>query len=232
MDDIDVTKNCITTECGHCFHTSCVMRNVAHNGFGCPMCRTAMAEEPEEDEDSQEYEDEFSLVTDRNPDDYALRGFRMFMDNVEGIAHDREDELEELEDEAEPAKPSASYITQKLQEQGTTMEDLVKIILREHEEYEAEDEEFDRVDERVWGEMRIIIDNYELHSEVEQPPQMVEEPLHPNITIRQNRREPAPQTPTQVTTLAEDKPRQRRTGIAPHLDSVSRVLFAGDSMEE
>ena len=227
MDDIDVTKNCITTECGHRFHTSCVMRNVAHNGFGCPMCRTAMAEEPEED--SQEYEDEFSIVNDPNPDEYALRGFRMFMDNVEGVAHDREDELEELEDEAEPAKPSAAYITQKLQEQGTTMEDLVKIILRDHEEYEAEDEEFDRVDERVWGEMRIIIDNYELHSEVDQPPQVEEEPLHPNITIRQNR----VQTP--VTTQAEEKPpsiRQRRPGIAPHLDSISRVLFASDEMEE
>jgi len=233
MDDINVTKNCITTECGHCFHASCVMRNITHNGFGCPMCRTAMAEEPD-DEEGEEYEEEFSLLVDeRNPDDYALRGFRMFMDNVEGVAHDHEDELEEREDEEEASKPSAAYIAQKLQEQGTTMEDLVKILLRDHEEYDEEDEEFDRVDERVWGEMRILIDNYEVQEAPATP--VVEEPIHPNVTVRQRvpLPVPAPQTPTptQVTTLAEDKPRQRRPGIVPHLESVSRVLFA-DEMEE
>jgi hypothetical protein len=44
MEQIEsFTKNCVTTECGHCFHTSCLMTSVAHNGFGCPYCRTAMA---------------------------------------------------------------------------------------------------------------------------------------------------------------------------------------------
>ena len=50
MDDIDLTKNYITTECGHTFHASCVMRNIVSNGFACPLCRTMMADEPEEDE--------------------------------------------------------------------------------------------------------------------------------------------------------------------------------------
>jgi hypothetical protein len=238
MDDININKNCITTECGHCFHASCVMRNVAQNGFACPMCRSAMAEYADADEDGEYEEDredgEFSLLADeRNPDDYALRGFRLFMDNVEGVAHGREDELEEQEDMEEAAKPSAAYIAQKLLDQGTTMEDLVKILLRDHDEYDVEDEEFDRVDERVWGEMRILIDNFQIQ-EVEAP--VVEEPIHPNVTVRQRMPAPAvtpaPETPTQVTILAEDKPRQRRHGIVPHLESVSRVLFAGDAMEE
>ena len=43
MDCILDTKNRVTTECGHCFHTNCLMTSVAHNGFGCPYCRTAMA---------------------------------------------------------------------------------------------------------------------------------------------------------------------------------------------
>ena len=52
MDCIEsTTNNCVTTECGHCFHTNCLMKSVAHNGFGCPYCRTAMAEQPEEDDD-------------------------------------------------------------------------------------------------------------------------------------------------------------------------------------
>ena len=61
MDDIQACNiNCVTTECGHQYHTSCLMRNVAHNGFGCPYCRTIMAEEPElsDDEDSEYEEDE------------------------------------------------------------------------------------------------------------------------------------------------------------------------------
>ena len=246
MDNIDITKNCITTECGHRFHASCMMRNVIQNGFGCPMCRTVMAEDPE-DEDEDEDEDEETIDEDvRNPDDFALRGLRLFMDNLEGVPHDREDEIEEQEDmedveeEAPHPKPSAAYIAQKLLDNGTTMEDLVKILLLDHNEYDAEDEEFDRVDERVWGEMRILIDNFQAQHDVvsEAPASPMVEQIQPNVTVRQRL---APVTPvTQVTPLseqAEDKPpanvtmRQRRPGIAPHLDTVSRVLFV-DEMEE
>jgi hypothetical protein len=203
-----------------------------------------MAEEPDEDEDSEFEEDEETIEEDvRNPDDFALRGLRMFMDNLEGVPHDREDELEEQEDmeddeededeEEELPKPSPAYITQKLLEQGTTMEDLVKIILRDHDEYDDEEEEFSRVDERVWGEMRILIDNYQPQTEdaPEAPTTPVVEQIHPNVTVRQR---PAPAQVTPIQEQAEDKPpviRHRRPGIAPHLDSVSRVLFA-DEMEE
>lgn len=215
MDDINVNKNCITTECGHCFHASCVMRNVAQNGFACPMCRTAMAEESEDEEYSVISGDD--SVVDPNPSDYALRGFRLFMDNVEGAEHDHEDVLEEAEDNEEAAKPSVAHITQQLTANGVTMEDLVKILLRDHEEYEDEDEEYDEVDERVWGQMRTIISNYE-ESRVEPeaealeevvtpvaPAQAValEEPIHPNVTVRRPK---------------------RRTGIVENLNSVAREL--------
>lgn len=58
--DIIHATNQTITECGHVFHTNCLMKNVFHNGFGCPYCRTAMCEEPEEslqdeDEDDEEY---------------------------------------------------------------------------------------------------------------------------------------------------------------------------------
>lgn len=36
--------NCLITECGHTFHTSCFLNNVLHNGFGCPYCRRALIE--------------------------------------------------------------------------------------------------------------------------------------------------------------------------------------------
>ena len=56
MEEIVLTKNCVTTECGHCFHTNCLMTSVAHNGFACPYCRAAMAQTVNDDDD--EYADD------------------------------------------------------------------------------------------------------------------------------------------------------------------------------
>ena len=135
MDCIESSsKNCVTTACGHCFHTNCLMQCVAHNGFGCPYCRTAMAEVPDEeetlysDEDGDEdYEDE---IEDGMFDEDALRGFRFFWNNLNGEEHDVDDEDEEEafldESEFEWAEfrnrhasnanvPSPAVVAQKLQ---------------------------------------------------------------------------------------------------------------------
>lgn len=65
FDSISSTSNNTITECGHRFHTNCLMKNVLHNGFGCPYCRTAMCEEPEEVDGSEEDED----YTDQDEND-------------------------------------------------------------------------------------------------------------------------------------------------------------------
>jgi len=57
MDPIDGNKNSVVTECGHKFHCSCLMKNSCHNGFDCPMCRSAMVEEMEEEDDDHEDDD-------------------------------------------------------------------------------------------------------------------------------------------------------------------------------
>ena len=184
MDNVELNKNCVTTECGHCFHASCLMRNVAHNGFGCPYCRTAMAEDVEEDEDEEEEEDDDSEWSEESVmfDDYALRGLRFFTDNLEGTEHDEEDTLEEKEDEEEIAeqlvqqendesviRPSPEFIAEKLVSQGVTMEQLVKALLINHREYAAEEEEFSRLDDELFGRFRIIISNYETAQQVAEP---------------------------------------------------------------
>ena len=183
MDSVELNKNCVTTECGHCFHASCLMRNVAHNGFGCPYCRTAMAEDVEE-EDVEEEEDDDSEWSEESVmfDDYALRGLRFFTDNLEGTEHDEEDTLEEKEDEEEMAeqlvqqqndeaviRPSPEFIAEKLVSQGVTMEQLVKALLINHREYAAEEEEFSRLDDELFGRFRIIISNYETAQQVAEP---------------------------------------------------------------
>jgi len=172
MDAIEMKKNCTMTECGHCFHTNCLMQSVAHNGFGCPYCRTKMAEEPEADEES-----EWSEVTDEEEDepfdDSALNGMRWLMMRSEGEeipADDIEEEEEQEENEPEeqvPAvpKPSVSFIAEKLTQRGITMEDLIKVLLLNHEEYENESDDCEAADDKIFGEMRIIISNYTRNQE-------------------------------------------------------------------
>lgn len=174
MDCIETTKNCVTTECGHSFHTNCLMTSVAHNGFGCPYCRTKMAEELEEEvetvySDEEEEEDMF--------DEDALRGFRFFWNNLAGEEHDEDDEADEqqleewLVEEAEEYTniPSTSFVANKLQHQGVSYEQLVNIILLQHDEY-SENEEAERADGEIFGKIRMIVSNY--------TPEQAIEPVH------------------------------------------------------
>lgn len=166
FDQIEGEKNKVTTECGHCFHTSCLMKNVAHNGFGCPYCRDAMAEEPEDNNSDEEY-DEFSVdEEDEEPDytDNVLRGSRWLFQRAEGEELDDEEDTvldeEEERNEIEPRAP-VDYIVEKLVERGVSMADLVKaVLIRDHDEYQYHDE-FNRTDDELFGKLRVIISNYQ-----------------------------------------------------------------------
>lgn len=50
MVEISPPVNCLVTECGHTFHTSCFLNNVLHNGFGCPYCRRMLVDEEQANE--------------------------------------------------------------------------------------------------------------------------------------------------------------------------------------
>jgi primosomal protein N'' len=78
-----------------------------------------------------------------------------------------EEALEELELELEEAadaeiepRPCSTFIAEKLAAQGVTLEDLVKCLLIEHEEYEPESEVNDRYSDQMFGKFRQIISNY------------------------------------------------------------------------
>lgn len=175
MDCIEsTTKNCVTTECGHCFHTNCLMQSVAHNGFGCPYCRTVMAEVPDEEEtiySDEEHDDEEDDEDEEMFDDDALRGFRFFWNLLNGEEHDEEDTTDEQEfDEWVESQnrtqllnasniPTPTFVAQKLQEQGVTFEQLVFASLNSHNEYH-DNEENDRVDYELFEKIRSIITSY------------------------------------------------------------------------
>lgn len=190
MDCIETNKNCVTTECGHSFHASCLMQNVAHNGFGCPYCRTALADEPEEEpeeddvewSDDEEEEEEIEMY-----DDDALRGFRFFFNNLVGESHDEEDIVEENEfelamaetDEENSSAPSISFVAQKLQEQGITYDKLIHMICNmDHDEF-SEGEIAERFSNELFGKIRVIVSNYQPPSQGDQAVPPIPTPVTP-----------------------------------------------------
>jgi hypothetical protein len=139
-----------------------------------------MAETPADEDEEFEGEEE----EDEEDNDYALRGFRFFFNNIEGAEHDHEDVLEEQEDEEEGTNPhpDAAFVTQALVTQGVTMQQLVSAMLLDHDEYEDEEEEFDRIADNIWERMRVIISNYQ---PLEQAPQTTQQPLEQAPTTPQ-----------------------------------------------
>lgn len=186
-DDIDVLKNCVTTECGHKFHCNCLMKNSATNGFSCPMCRSVMAEEPEDSDDEDEELSEYEDFEDEAFDDNVLTSFRMFHQQLSGEEVEDEPEQEEPEPEdqqEEPIiRPSAETIAARLVAQGYTMEDMVKCMLIDHEEYESEAEINERFADRMFGKFRQIISNYPREQQQEAQAALME-PRHQSIRLR------------------------------------------------
>jgi hypothetical protein len=174
MDCIVSENNKVTTECGHCFHTNCLMANVAHNGFGCPYCRSMMAEEPEEDDDETisviSVDSNNSLITENEYNSrMALRSIRYLFQEAGDEEEDEErededeDEDEEREDEEreqEYPKPPMEFLVQKMIEQGFTFERLLKVCLIEHEEYNDIEEEIQEEEDKIFETLRILISNY------------------------------------------------------------------------
>jgi hypothetical protein len=141
-----------------------------------------MAETPEEEE--EEEDDWGTIDEDDEPySDFALRGLRLFTNNLNGIAHDADDlaeeeeeEQDEEEEEEEEPKPTPEFITQKLVSQGITMEEMVKVLLLDHEEY-AENDEFHRAEGEIFGKLRIIISNYRPEQALQQQQPMPTRPV-------------------------------------------------------
>lgn len=195
MDDLISKNNLTTTECGHCFHTSCLMQNVMHNGFGCPYCREHMVEEDpnHQNQDEEENSTIQSYLIDENNaviDNYALTSMRLMFRRVEDPAQEREDqdqdqdqdqeqeqeeedteedEDEDEEDEDEEPVPPINMIIRKLLGQGVTYKDLVKLALLEHDEYSF-NEEYEEPADKIFGIIRITTSNYNQTNQIEPEP--------------------------------------------------------------
>jgi hypothetical protein len=182
MECITGDKNKVITECGHCFHTKCLMTNVLHNGFGCPYCRKMMVdEEPESDED------EISVISVEDSINSSMRGrteeeyndyllYNSTLSSVRNLFREEGEQLEEVQDEEEEEdtvvdepKPPIEFLAQKMEEQGFTIERFVKSWLVEHDEYDDIEEECDKEADDIFEALRILISNYEAPAVVAEP---------------------------------------------------------------
>lgn len=132
MDVMDTTKNCIITECGHRFHASCLMQNVVHNGFGCPYCRTAMANDDDDSTESTEIVSEFGSENELDDEQHqysneSLVGFRSLFRRNDPNNDENDDESDTDTETGESEHPDIGYVIQKFREKYQ-YEDLVKII--------------------------------------------------------------------------------------------------------
>lgn len=167
MDTIVGLCNRVVTECGHAFHCSCLMQNAVHNGFGCPYCRTTMADILEDDEDD---EDNISVISSVFDDD-VLATFRMFHQQINGeeveevVESEEEEDDEDEEDEGYDVNrqpcPQADYVTRKLMERGVTFEDLVKNILyQEHDDWGRLYNQYEQSSSEIYGKFRAVISSF------------------------------------------------------------------------
>jgi len=192
---IDTNKNHVTTECGHQFHTTCLLSNVAYNGFGCPYCRSEMVDESvskhmheeEDDDDDNDFDEDEDYDEDQEQQESdVLRGFRFMLERVTGENLTNEDDVveeneylnEDVDDDSENHRPSVALISKKLSENGVTIETFVKALLVDHEEYNDERvEEFYEINDGIFDKIRDIINNYspQQEEELEDPSSSIEE---------------------------------------------------------
>lgn len=171
LDDIDTTKNCIITECGHKFHCSCFMRHSAIQGFNCPYCRSITAEQTVDDEEDNDYDeddDEDNYNDDDDDDDEnnempygAMR--RMFRE-VEYYAELFEYERERRREAEEETVPSLQYMITKLTARNYTLEDFVRLLLVDYESSELVGDHYNANEGKdymdAFGDIADIIEEY------------------------------------------------------------------------
>lgn len=174
MDAICGDKNCVTTDCGHNFHASCLFKNMAHNGFGCPYCRTELAEVPEEEDSDDEDDDEDWIDEDEPYSNSSLRNLRqMFQED-----YNAEDDVEEDEDEDDgyfhgeeeyENAPTSQLMATKLMEKGVTYHQLVESLCSSNlDEYRFK-MEYNETADKIYGKMRGILANH-VQAQVQAPP--------------------------------------------------------------
>lgn len=132
MDDIGYERNICVTECGHMFCMKCMALNLVMQNISCPCCRFVLADvslgndddEDDDDENDDEDENEPRVEGQDTGNEVRRRHRNMYYDeDVLTINSFSTNENNNDNDHA-----SVEEITQKLQESGLTMLDIVSVL--------------------------------------------------------------------------------------------------------
>jgi hypothetical protein len=176
LDELDLTKNCIITECGHKFHCSCFMRHSAIQGFNCPYCRSITAEQQVEEDDEDDDEDdedddeedihdwEEGAAEEIENNEPPFVGIRRMFAEAEAEALDADYVREREREMADEVVPSLQYMITKLTARNYTLEDFVRLLLVDYESSELVGDHYntdtgkDYMD--AFGDIAEIIEDY------------------------------------------------------------------------
>ena len=161
LENIIGVSNKVVTDCGHTFHCKCIMTNISFNGFSCPFCRNVMAD-LQEDSDSDSNSDSGSdshpntIISTEEDDDDDYED--VSDDNSVHYINQRNELRRVVNDEI---MPESGLIIKILQEQGYTMEDLVKLHLYlEHSRWGTYYQDYENVSRGLFSLFLEIIEEY------------------------------------------------------------------------
>jgi hypothetical protein len=92
----NIGKTITVTECGHKFHTGCLMKNVAKNGFACPCCRALMVPEAAPKVPEETWEDTWD--TPQEPQDVETYGENWIYNRLYSEIENETEEKDDWED--------------------------------------------------------------------------------------------------------------------------------------
>lgn len=105
---ISQEKNTSTTDCGHCFHTTCLLKNCSINGFNCPMCRNNMTSKKSMDSANATLENEDEINTEA---DFIRTMERAFVvASMTEVLINRERAIDRLSMRENPVRPFPNVI--------------------------------------------------------------------------------------------------------------------------
>lgn len=161
LDEVSSLLNKIATECGHIFHTACLLKNVSINGFNCPYCRNELVKKPKSVvsiSSESSFEEDYLRTRNYNLPRYngrwferrGLRSLRWFTQRLEGEEPDTDSDSDSDSDNDDDEDinqihenfilnseglrlPTPKYIMEKLQEKNISVESLItSIIIADH----------------------------------------------------------------------------------------------------
>ena len=165
LENIIGVSNKVVTDCGHTFHCKCIMTNISFNGFSCPFCRNVMAD-LQEDSDSDSNSDSGSdshpntIISPEDEDEDEDDDDDDYSDDVSDDNNNHRNALRRrvVNDEI---MPESGLIIKILQEQGYTMEDLVKLHLYlEHSRWGTYYQDYENVSRGLFSLVLEIIEEY------------------------------------------------------------------------